>query len=272
MQQFSAAPRELVASAWRNRSLIAASIKREVLGRYRGSFMGILWSFFNPLFMLAVYTFVFSVVFKARWTIESDSKTEFALVLFAGLMVYNLFAECITKAPGLILSNVNYVKKVVYPLEILPWVTLGSALFHGAISLGVWLLAYLVLFGLPQPTLFYFPLVILPFVLLIMGFSWILASLGVFLRDVAQVIGVITTVFMFLSPIFYAASALPADYQFLIFANPLTPIIEQTRDVLFWGKSPDFMMLGAYLLASGGVTWLGFAWFQKTRKGFADVL
>lgn len=272
MQQFSAMPRELLASAWRNRELIMASVKREVLGRYRGSFMGILWSFFNPLFMLAVYTFVFSVVFKARWNIDSDSKTEFALVLFAGLMVYNLFAECISKAPGLILSNVNYVKKVIYPLEILPWVTLGSALFHGAISLGVWLLAYLVFFGMPQLTLFYFPLIVLPFALLIMGFSWILASLGVFLRDVAQVIGVITTVFMFLSPIFYPASALPPDYQVLIFANPLTPIIEQTRDVLIWGKSPDFVMLSLYLLVSGVVAWLGFAWFQKTRKGFADVL
>lgn len=272
MQQFSAMPRELLASAWRNRELIMASVKREVLGRYRGSFMGILWSFFNPLFMLAVYTFVFSVVFKARWNIDSDSKTEFALVLFAGLMIYNLFAECISKAPGLILSNVNYVKKVIYPLEILPWVTLGSALFHGAISLGVWLLAYLVFFGMPQPTLFYLPLIVLPFALLIMGFSWILASLGVFLRDVAQVIGVITTVFMFLSPIFYPASALPPEYQVLIFANPLTPIIEQTRNVLIWGESPDFAMLGLYLAVSGVMAWLGFAWFQKTRKGFADVL
>lgn len=272
MQQFSAMPRELLASAWRNRGLIMASIKREVLGRYRGSFMGILWSFFNPLFMLAVYTFVFSVVFKARWGIGSDSKTEFALLLFAGLVIYNLFAECITKAPGLILANVNYVKKVLYPLEILPWVTLGSALFHGAISLGVWLLAYLVFFGLPQATFVYFPLIVFPFALLIMGFSWVLASLGVFLRDVAQVIGVVTTVFMFLSPIFYPASALPSDYQVLLFANPLTPIIEQTRDVLFWGKSPDFLLLGLYLLVSSVIAWLGFAWFQKTRKGFADVL
>lgn len=272
MQQFSAMPRELLASAWRNRELIMASVKREVLGRYRGSLMGILWSFFNPLLMLSVYTLVFSVVFQARWNVESTSKTEFALVLFAGLMIYNLFAECISKAPSLILSNANYVKKVIYPLEILPWVALGSALFHGAVSLCVWLLAYLVFFGAPQPTLFYFPLIVLPFALLIMGCSWILASLGVFLRDVSQVIGVITTAFMFLSPIFYPASALPPDYQVLIFANPLTPIIEQTRDVLIWGKSPDFALLSLYFLISGVVAWLGFAWFQKTRKGFADVI
>ena len=141
MQDFSASPREMVASFWRNRLLIYSLSKREVIGRYRGSYFGILWSFINPLFMLAIYTFVFSMIFKARWNAESDSRTEYALILFAGLLVFNLFSECITKAPSLIQSNVNYVKKVVFPLEILPWVTLYSALFHGAISLIVWLIA-----------------------------------------------------------------------------------------------------------------------------------
>jgi len=272
MRHFSASPREMVASLWRNRELIKASTKREVLGRYRGSVMGILWSFFNPLFMLAVYTFVFSVVFNARWGSGSGSKTEFALVLFAGLMMFNLFAECINRAPGLILSNVNYVKKVVFPLEILPAVTLLSALFHGLISLGVWFLAYLVFFGLPHTTALYLPLIVLPFVLFIMGLSWALASLGVYLRDVSQLIGVITTVLMFISPIFYPATALPETYRHWLYLNPITPVIEQARDVLFWGKAPDFSMLGIYWLAAAFIAWLGFAWFQKTRKGFADVL
>jgi lipopolysaccharide transport system permease protein len=128
MQDFSVAPTEIARSLWRNRSLVRSLVQREVVGRYRGSFLGILWSFFNPVFMLLVYTFVFSVVFKARWGTASDSKTEFALVLFAGLLVFNVFAECFNRAPTLILSNVNYVKKVVFPLEILPWVTLGSTL------------------------------------------------------------------------------------------------------------------------------------------------
>ena len=128
MQHFSIAPIEMVASLWRNRYLIKTSIQREVVGRYRGSLLGILWSFFNPIFMLAVYTFVFSVVFKARWHAGSDSKTEFALILFAGLMVFNLFAECVNRAPGLILSNTNYVKKVIFPLEILPWVSFGRCI------------------------------------------------------------------------------------------------------------------------------------------------
>ena len=162
MRHFSASPIEMFANLWRNRELIKASAKREVLGRYRGSFLGLLWSFFNPLFMLAVYTFVFSVVFKARWNVESDSKTEFALVLFAGLIVFNLFGETINRAASLVINNPNYVKKVVFPLEILPVVTLLSALFHGMISLGVWFLAHLIFFGLPHATVLYLPLIILP--------------------------------------------------------------------------------------------------------------
>jgi lipopolysaccharide transport system permease protein len=272
MQNFSASPKEMVASFWRNRSLIKALAQREVIGSYRGSVMGILWSFFNPVFMLLVYTFVFSVVFKARWGGGSDSKTEFALILFAGLIVFNLFSECINRAPTLILSNVNYVKKVVFPLEILPWVALGSALFHALISLSVWLIAYLILFGLPHITIFLLPIIILPLLLLIMGLAWGLASLGVYLRDVSQFIGVLTTVLMFLSPIFYPASALPEEYRHLLLLNPLTPAIEQAREVLFWGKLPDFNMLVIYMLVTVLLACLGFAWFQKTRKGFADVI
>jgi lipopolysaccharide transport system permease protein len=272
MQNFSISPKEMLASSWRHRELSKTLIKREVAGRYRGSIFGILWSFFNPVFMLAVYTFVFSVVFKARWNTGSDSKTEFALVLFAGLIVFNLFAECINRAPSLILANINYVKKVVFPLEVLPVVALGSALFHALISLSVWLIAYLFLFGTPHITVLLLPLVILPLLLLIMGLTWGLAALGVYLRDVSQFIGIITTVLMFLSPIFYPISALPEKYRHLLLLNPLTPAIEQAREVLFWGKLPDATTLLVYLACSLIIAWLGFAWFQKTRKGFADVL
>lgn len=272
MRDFPATPIEMVASLWRNRSLINASAKREVLGRYRGSALGLLWSFINPLFMLAVYTFVFSEVFKARWSAGSESKTEFALVLFAGLVVFNLFAECINRAPGFVLANPNYVKKVVFPLEILPFIGLLSAIYHAVISLGVWLVAYLILFGIPHATILLLPLVILPLALFIMGLSWVLASLGVFLRDVSQFIGIVVITLMFLSPIFYPVSALPESYRHLLYLNPLTPVIEMTRDVLYWGKVPDITMLIIYWLATGVIAWLGFAWFQKTRKGFADVL
>lgn len=272
MQNFSIAPQEMVASFWRNRALISTLVKREVIGRYRGSFMGILWSLFNPIFMLSVYTFVFSFVFKARWGLGTGSKAEFALVLFSGLMVFNLFAECVNRAPGLVLSNVNYVKKVVFPLEILPWVSLGSSLFHALISLGVWLLAYIAFFGTPHASILLLPLVLLPLVLLIMGSTWVLSSLGVYLRDVAQIIGLLTTTLMFISPVFYPVTALPEKYRQILYLNPLTLVIEQTRDVLFWSKLPDTMILLTYFLLSILIAWVGFAWFQKTRKGFADVL
>ena len=272
MQKFSSSPREILASPWRNRGLIQALIKREVIGRYRGSILGILWSFFNPVLMLAVYTFVFSVVFKARWNAGSDSRTEFALVLFAGLLVFNLFSECVTRAPALILSNVNYVKKVVFPLEVLPWVSLGSALFHTLISLGVWFIFYGIFFGVPPVTALLIPIALLPLIAFTMGISWFLASLGVYLRDVSQIIGLLTTILMFLSPIFYPVSSLPEEYRRLFQLNPLTPTIEMARDVLIWGRAPDWSLYGISLAVATFVGFSGFAWFQKTRKGFADVI
>lgn len=235
--------------------------------------MGLLWSVFTPLFMLAVYTFVFSEVFKARWgTAGSESKMQFALMLFAGLIVFNLFAECVNRAPSLILSNVNYVKKVVFPLEILPAVSLASALFHCLINVGVWLAAYVLFFGMPPLSVLYLPLVLLPFVWMIMGVAWGLASLGVYLRDVSQFVGILTSMLMFLSPIFYPATALPEGYRRILFLNPLTPVIEEVRAVLFFGRAPDFALLAVYGVATFVLAWLGFAWFQKTRRGFADVL
>lgn len=273
MQKFSTSPWGMVESLIRYRGLIKVLVIREVAGRYRGSILGVFWSFFNPVFLLAVYTFVFSVVFKARWSAVGDeSRAEFAIVLFAGLLVFNLFAECVNRAPSLILANANYVKKVVFPLEILPWVVFGAALFHGFVSFVVWLTFYLIILGLPPATLFLFPLELVPLTLLIMGLSWFLAALGVFLRDVAQVIGVMTSLLMFLTPIFYPLSAIPEAYRVLLHFNPLTFIVEQSRGLLIFGVGPAWGRLGLLTTFAFFVAWLGFAWFQKTRKGFADVL
>ena len=247
-------------------------IRRDVLGRYRGSLLGILWSFFNPILMLAVYTFVFSNVFKTKWTGGGDSTGEFALTLFAGLLVFNFFSECMNRAPGVVLYNANYVKKVVFPLEILPVVATGSALFHALISTAVWLIFYMILSGVPKVTVLLFPIVLLPLILLVLGVSWLLASLGVYLRDVAQVIGILTTALMFLSPLFYPLSSMPQSYQTWFRLNPLTSAIEQTRDVLVLGRVPDITNIAEHVLIGALLTWIGFAWFQKTRKGFADVL
>ena len=262
----------MIASLYRNRELVLALIKREVSSRYRGSALGLIWSFFHPVCMLIIYTFVFSVVFKARWNAGSDSKTEFALVLFAGLIVFNLFADCINRAPTIILANANYVKKVVFPLEILSWVALGAALFQALMSFGVWLLFYLIIYGMPHATLWLLPLMLLPILFITMGLSWMLASLGVYLRDVGQLVGIFTTVLMFLSPIFYPVSSLPENYRHFLLFNPLSPAIEGVRDVLFWGHLPNMGIYSIYLIVSVIFSWLGFVWFQKSRKGFADVI
>ncbi|MBD5802550.1 Teichoic acid translocation permease protein TagG [Azoarcus sp. Aa7] len=260
-------------SLWYNRQLIAQMTKREVLGRYKGSALGLAWSIINPVFLLAVYTFVFSVVFRARWGLGSEeSNTQFAVVLFVGMLVHGLFAEVLNRAPGLILSNVNYVKKVVFPLEILPVISQGAALFHCLISLIVLLVAFVILNGYLHWTVVFAPLVILPLVVLTLGLAWMLASLGVFLRDVGQTIGIVTTILLFLSPVFYPVTALPEEFRPWLMANPLAFIIEQAREVLIWGRQPDWPGLSLYMLAASVVAWAGYAWFQKTRKGFADVL
>ena len=263
----------LVRSGWGHRQLIVQMSKREVVGRYKGSVLGLAWSFFNPVLMLTVYTFVFSVVFKTRWEMgEEETKTQFAVVLFTGLIVHSLFAEVLNRAPSLILSNVNYVKKVVFPLEILPGIALGAALFHSFISLCVLLIAFVFANGFLHWTVILAPLVFLPLVILTLGLAWMLASLGVFLRDVGQTISILTMVMLFLSPIFYPLTALPEDLRPWLMANPLTFIITQARAVLIWGQLPDWVGLGIYTIVSTLVAWLGYAWFQKSRKGFADVL
>lgn len=260
-------------SLWRNRQLIVQMTKREVVGRYKGSVLGLAWSCFNPVFMLIVYTFVFSVIFKSRWGVGgNESKTQFAVVLFVGMIVHGLFAEVLNRAPSLILSNVNYVKKVVFPLEILPVIAMGATLFHSLISLGVLLTAFALFNGYLQWTAVFTPFVLLPLVILTLGLSWMLASLGVFLRDVGQTIGIITMVMMFLSPVFYPMTAIPQEFRPWLMVNPLTFIIEQAREVLIWGRLPNWAGLGIYILVAATVAWAGYALFQKTRKGFADVL
>jgi lipopolysaccharide transport system permease protein len=263
----------LVRSLWRNRQIIVQMTRREVVGRYKGSILGLSWSFFNPVLMLSVYTFVFSVVFKARWVEDGEeSRTQFAIILFAGMIVHGLFSEVLNRSPGLILSNVNFVKKVVFPLDTLPVIAMGAALFHSFISLAVLLAAFALFNGYLCWTAIFIPVVLLPLIIFTLGLAWILASLGVFLRDVGQTIGIFTTIMMFLSPVFYRVNSLPEQFRPWLMANPLTFIIEQAREVLIWGHLPDWLGLSIYTIIAIATAWAGYAWFQKTRKGFADVI
>lgn len=273
MSAFRSSLTAMVQSFWHNRQLIGHLTNREVVGRYKGSFMGLTWSFVHPLFMLVVYTFVFSVVFKARWGIGGEeSRVGFAIALFTGMIIHGLFAECVNRAPGLVLANANYVKKVVFPLEVLPVVSLATALFQALVSLVILLAALVVINGGLHWTVLLTPFVILPLAIGTLGVAWFLASLGVFARDISQITGIVTMVMMFLAPVFYPVSALPEQYRPWIMANPLTFIIEQTRAVVLAGQFPDWRGLLLYSAISVMVAWAGFWWFQKTRKGFADVI
>lgn len=265
-------PREMFSSFWRNHQLIFALVKRDILGRYQGSVLGLLWSIFIPFFMLIIYTFVFSYVFKARWTGLSESKIEFALILFSGLLVFNLFAECVTRAPSIIVNNVNYVKKIMFPIEILPLVSLGSALFSALMSLAIWVIFYCIYFGAPPITILLLPLIVLPLLFLIVGVSWLMSALGVYLRDISQIMSICITGLMFISPVFYPVSSLPNEYQFILKANPLTPIIEQVRDAMIWGKQPDWQNYFILLFVAITFAWLAFVCFQRFKREFADVL
>jgi len=263
----------LISSFWRHRSLILALTRRDIAGRYRGSMLGPLWSLLNPLLMLSVYTFVFTQVFGLRWSGSATSnKFEFSIMLFAGLLVFSLFSECVVRAPGLIISNPNYVKKVVFPLQIFAWVSLGTALFHFTVGVLVLLAATLIVRGAIPATALSLPLALLPFLLFCAGLTWFLSALGVYLRDIGQIVGVIVSALMFLSPVFFPSSAMPKAYQSLLLLNPLTFPIEQVRDVLVWGRTPDWMGLVVYSILCVTVASCGLWWFNRTRRGFADVI
>ena len=269
----SLSPLSLIRSLWQHRGLIVQLSRRDVSGRYKGSVIGIFWSLINPLLLLLLYTFVFSKVFEARWGSQATTGTPgFALMLFAGMIVHGLFSETLSRAPGLVLANVAYVKKIVFPLEVLPVVAIATAIFHAAVSVIVLLAALAMVDGAVPWTALLLPFVLLPLVLLSLGLSWILASLGVFLRDVGQPIGLAMTMLLFASPVFYPLSALPAAWRPWLMINPLTLIIEQTRAVLIEGRAPDFVALAGYCALALLAAWAGYAWFQKTRKGFANVV
>jgi len=252
--------------------LIVIMTVRDVAARYRGSLMGVFWALLLPLLMLALYSFVFSTVFQVRWGTGEESKAEFTLALFLGLIAFNFFAECMSKAPSSMQSNVTYLTKVIFPVEIIPVVVVLSATMHAAVAFFVWLLGHVVFLGSIHISALYFPLILIPFLLFTFGVTWFLASLGVYLRDLNQVIGVITTALMFLSPIFFPVKSFPENFRFLLYVNPLTPVIEQSRNALLWGVPPDLLILGFYWVVTAVFAFLGFVWFQKTKAGFADVI
>lgn len=262
----------MIATLMRHRELVWDLVRRDFVGRYRGSFFGLAWSLFNPLLMLVIYTLVFSVAFQARWGTGQEGKVAFAIVLFSGMIVHGLFAECLNRAPTLVTSHPNYVKKVVFPLEVLPWVALVSALLHFLVSFAVLALFCLAMGIQIGPGILLVPVALVPMMLIILGLTCLLASLGVFFRDLAQIMGILTTVALFLAPVFYPVTALPPEYRALLEWNPITLPIVQLRNLMLWDKPFEWQPWLASLAAALVVCQAGYWWFQKTRRGFADVL
>lgn len=254
-------------------SLLWQFARREVLGRYRGSILGLAWSFLTPLMMLGVYSFVFVGVFRASWPgAAKGGGLEFALQVFAGLIVFNLFAEVAGKSPNLIVDQPNLVKKVIFPVELLVWVAVLSGLFHLLISVGSLLVVLLLTRGGLPLSAVALPLVLLPFLFFLLGLGWFLSALGVYVRDVGQVMTMVVSLTMFMSPVFYSLTTLDVRWQFWMRLNPLTLIIEQVRAVALHGEWPAWGLLGLYALFASLFAIAGATFFQMTRQGFSDVL
>lgn len=265
-------PVRLMRDYWHNRMLIKQLVKKEIYGRFQGTQLGIFWVILEPLLMLAVYVFVFRVVFERHWNTENETTLEFSIMLFAGLMIFNLFREVTAGAPRLILKNVNYVKKVVFPLEVLPLVSILSGLYHLAVSIFILSLIYIISNGHIHLEVMYIPLILTPYVIMLFGVSMFLAAIGVYLRDIAQIIGMIVMAILFMSAIFYPIESVPDKYHIWFYLNPVAFTVDQFRSVFILGQSPDWNWLLFYYPMSFVIFIFSFIWFQKVRKGFADVL
>lgn len=258
--------------AWQNRQLLRRLIERDVSVQFRGSVLGKLWAVLLPLAMLAIYTLVFGVIIKPNWQGATGGPAEVALRYFAGLIIFNFFIECIIRAPTLMYENVTYIKKILFPVELLAWAVLGGVFLRFLISCVLLVALYLVLVGVPPASAAVAPLLLLPLALFAVGVIWFLSAIGVFIRDIRHVIIVISPVLMFLSPIFYPIAAVPKQLQAFFYANPLTIALEDVRAALFAGSAQVSLGFVVYCLSSWAFAWLGYLCFIKLRPAFADVV
>jgi lipopolysaccharide transport system permease protein len=255
-----------------NRDLLVQLIKRDIGEKYKGTLLGLIWAFINPLLMLAIYTVVFKFIFKARWPDTTDSTTEFALMLFIGLIIHGAAAEVISRAATSISANKSYVKKVVFPLHILSWSLVVSATTHFLFGLLI-LVIICIFWGKPiHATGFLLPVVIIPFLLFLLAFSWILSALSVYFKDITQIAPSLIMVLLFTSTVFFPLNNAPELVQPILAFNPLTLIIESSRDVLFYGKYPDVLALIFYFFFSFLACIFAYYFFSRLAKGFADTL
>lgn len=252
--------------------MVVSLVQRDLRARYAGTALGFLWAFASPLLLLVVFTFVFSEIFEAKWNIPVDDKFGFALVLFAGLMLYWCFSDCLIRASGLIAEHGVFVRKMVFPVDILAWVVVLGALVHLGISWLIFLAAHWVLIGAPPATALLLPVIVLPFALFLVGMTWAVAAFGVYLRDLGQIIAVLVTLLLFASPIFYPIEILPDWFRPWMALNPIAHAVEAGRGVLIWGTFPPLADFAIALVFSSLVAWIGLVVFRKLKRSFADVL
>jgi len=246
---------------------------RSIARRYRLSVLGMLWTVLVPLFTLVIYTFVFGVVLESRWAgMDGGDTTSFGLYLFVGLLVFWLMADVVGGAPGAVIDYSNLVKKAVFPIEVLPLVLVGNAVFHALITTGVLFVALLLIKGAIPLTALLFPVVLVPFVLLMAGFGWLLSAIGVYFRDIQHIVGLLMTGVLFLSPILYSIDRLGPGLKAVIMLNPVTVIVIQMRRIALEGQPPEWTVLGLYFVVAWLVAAVGLAFFCYARKSFADVL
>nr|WP_315232783.1 ABC transporter permease [uncultured Albidiferax sp.] len=254
-------------------SLLRQLVAQEVRGKYLGSVLGLFWLVLIPLFTLALYTVVFGTFMKARWGPQGDGGIySFALILFPGLLIFNFFSECVNRAPSLITTNPNYVKKVVFPLPLLALVPIATALLQFSIGLLVWLFLNILSGQGISWRIFFVPIIMLPFIFLILGIVLLLSALGVYVRDLISMTPIVTQVLMFLSPVLYPIEHVPANLRWIFSANPLTFVVEQTRAMLMTTTTFPWETWCIYSLMSFAIGLLGLKVFRTLRPGFADII
>lgn len=252
-----------------HRYLLGQLVKRDVLLRYRGAMFGVAWMFLSPLLMLAIFAFIFGHVFQSRWPQQPEGMP-FWLMLYAGLIVFNLFAETVSRSPSTVRGYPSYVKKIIFPVEILPLVPLGAGLVHAAFNLLI-LVAALVWFGQLSAGILLFPILAIPVLLLGLGLAWFLAAWGVFIKDMSQIVPLFVQMLLFLSPVFYPVSAVPAALRPLYELNPLGAVIEATRAAIL-GQVIPWQGWASALVFGAIAALLGLAFFTHARDEFADAL
>ena len=252
--------------------LVYAITRRNILTRYRGSFLGLLWSLVTPLLRLGIYTFVFGTILNVRWPNEAGDTLDFSAVLFAGLICHAFAAEILVQSTSLIIGNRQYVKKVIFPLESLPWVVVLAALFQLMVSSIVLVVYVFILKAELSWTVVFLPLPFVALALMMLAIAWLVSATAVFVRDVTQVVDLATVGLLFLSPIFFPVTALPEMLQPFIYLNPISFIVEQVRAILLYGEMPDLVGLLQYGVISLIACRLSLGWFQRLRPGFADVI